>query len=161
MKPTTRLLAWLAKIAGSDGPKIEPRDQLEYYLDRIADPAVPGNVLSITAEDGDLEPSTEGFSQNNVYFNVGKEFIQVNVQLVLSTQLASNASRRICDIPPEIKAITGSTYVVGVLRATGGKTVGCVFNTWENNSYIELQNSSGGALAVNSFANGNFIIART
>lgn len=37
MEPTTRLLAWLAKIAGEDVGELEPRDKLEYYLNKIAE----------------------------------------------------------------------------------------------------------------------------
>ena len=37
MYPRDRLLAFLAKIAGETGPDLEPRDWLEYYLDKIAE----------------------------------------------------------------------------------------------------------------------------
>lgn len=37
MYPRDRLLAFLAKIANEPGPDLEPRDWLEYYLDKIAE----------------------------------------------------------------------------------------------------------------------------
>lgn len=42
MRPTTRFLAWLAKIAGEDTPELEPRTQLEYYLEKIAEAVAEG-----------------------------------------------------------------------------------------------------------------------
>lgn len=37
MHPTTRLLAFLARIAGESAPELEPQDQLEYWLVKIAE----------------------------------------------------------------------------------------------------------------------------
>lgn len=37
MYPRDRLLAFLAKIANETGPDLEPRNWLEYYLDKIAE----------------------------------------------------------------------------------------------------------------------------
>lgn len=34
---TTRLLAWIARIARQAAPVLEPRDQLEYYLEKMAE----------------------------------------------------------------------------------------------------------------------------
>jgi hypothetical protein len=35
--PTTRLLAFIARIAGEPAPELEPQDQLEYWLVKIAE----------------------------------------------------------------------------------------------------------------------------
>lgn len=42
MRPTTRFLAWLAKIAGEDTPELEPRTPVEYYLEKIAEAVAEG-----------------------------------------------------------------------------------------------------------------------
>lgn len=51
MRPTTRFLAWLAKIAGEDTPELEPRTPVEYYLEKIAEAVAEGGGGGLSMDD--------------------------------------------------------------------------------------------------------------
>jgi len=97
----------------------------------------------------------------NAYANVGTEISSFTISGRLKSELAANASLKLCDISAKAKALMGSTYVTATLSVGNGKVVSCTFNTWQTSSQVSIKNDTGAALAANTLVSGTIFILRT
>ena len=112
---------------------------------------------------GDFTLNNSGFSEGNIYCNVGSEVVAIVCQnLKLKSQLANNATLRICNISPKAKALLGATFIYSTLPVSGkGLVTTVMFSTWMTQSEIVLQNTTGAALAAGTILSGTIYILRT
>lgn len=87
MYPRDRLLAFLAKIANEPGPDLEPRNWLEYYLDKIAENGGGGgcecglNIINLdeipvyTVQDGITNRTSDIWLDDDGWYDSYKWFV--------------------------------------------------------------------------------------
>lgn len=147
---------------------VEPNGRYRLIIDggycvanRWADNHSPFTYLD--SENGDFTMNSSAITAGKVYANVGTEVVSVNFSGVkLKNALDSAKYLKICDISAKTKALIGGTYVTGTMPLwKSGKVTRCIFNTWENSSVIEIQNSTGETLAAGTEINGIMFILRT
>lgn len=119
-------------------------------------------VHYIDVSSGDFVLGT-GVEAQNIWANIGSETAGLVFQdITIKSQLAANASLKICDITAEAKQLLGGTYVLFPLVVKGsGKCVLASFNTYGNSSEITFQNTTGSALAANTELAGSLTIMIT
>lgn len=119
--------------------------------------------MYLDSDHGDFVINTSGISDGSVYANVGSEVISINFSNIkLKNALNANAWLKVCDLPAKTKALVGGTYVTGTMPLfKTGKVTNCIFNTWQSGASIEIQNSTGGAIAAGTVISGIMFVLRT
>lgn len=119
-------------------------------------------VHYIDVSSGDFVLGT-GVEAQNIWANIGSETAGLVFQdITIKSQLAANASLKICDIAAGAKQLLGGTYVLFPLVVKGsGKCVIAAFNTYGNFSEITFQNTTGSALAADTELVGSLTIVIT
>lgn len=120
------------------------------------------DIHYIDVDSGAFEVGS-GVEVQNVWANIGSETVGMVFQgITIKSQLAANASLKICDITAEAKQLLGGTYVLFPLVVKGsGKCVLASFNTYGNSSEITFQNTTGSALAANTELAGSLTMMIT
>lgn len=119
--------------------------------------------IYLDSENGDFTMNSSAITSGKVYANVGTEVVSINLGAVkIKNAIDHSKYLKICDISSQTKALIGSTYVTGTMPLwKSGKTTYCIFNTWQDNAVIEIQNSTGETIPAGTEIGGVMFVLRT